>query len=44
LAEAVDAMFALTSPTMLTQLAERRTPAQITTIVQRLARAAIPPA
>jgi AcrR family transcriptional regulator len=44
LAESVDALFALTSPTMLTQLAERRTPAQIATIVQRLARAAIPPA
>ena len=44
LAESVDSLFALTSPTMLTQLAERRTPAQIAAIVQRLARAAIPPA
>jgi AcrR family transcriptional regulator len=42
--EAVDAVFALTSPTMLDALAgQRRSVARITQIVQRLARAAIPP-
>jgi AcrR family transcriptional regulator len=45
LAEAVDAVFALTSPIMLEALASRRrSVARITRIVQRLARAAIPPA
>jgi AcrR family transcriptional regulator len=44
LAEAVDAVFALTSPIMLDALASRRrSVARITRIVQRLARAAIPP-
>jgi AcrR family transcriptional regulator len=44
LAEAVDAVFALTSPIMLDALASRRrSVARITKIVQRLARAAIPP-
>lgn len=44
LAEALDTLFALTSLTMLDQLGDQRTAAQITAIVQRLARAAIPPA
>jgi AcrR family transcriptional regulator len=43
LSEATDALFALTSPTMLDHLGERRTPAQVAAILQRLARAAIPP-
>jgi AcrR family transcriptional regulator len=44
LAEAVDAVFALTSSTMLDALAgRRRSVARITQIVQRLARSAIPP-
>ncbi|MEO8562503.1 MAG: hypothetical protein ABI601_10540 [bacterium] len=45
LSEAVDAVFALTSPTMLDALSgRRRSVARITQIVQRLARASIPPA
>jgi len=45
LTESVDVLLALTGPPMLDALAsERRTPAQIVEIVQRLARAAIPPA
>ena len=44
LVEAVDAVFALTSPTMLDALSgRRRSVARITQIVQRLARAAVPP-
>ena len=43
LAEAVDALFALTSPTTVEQLGDGRTAAQVATIVQRLTRAAIPP-
>ena len=43
LAEATDTLFALTAPRMLDLLGEDRTPAQIASILQRLARAAIPP-
>ena len=44
LADAVDTLFALTAPTIVEQLGDGRTGAQVATIVQRLARAAIPPA
>lgn len=41
-ADAVDALFTLTSPTTFEQLSEGRTAAQIAALLQRLARAAIP--
>jgi AcrR family transcriptional regulator len=44
LADAVDALFALTSPTILDHLGDGRSAAEIAAIVQRLARSAIPPA